>query len=618
MQKEQVIDLEVAIDHGENALVHIPLDHPDLADLLINLADTFVLRYNLSNSLSNGRRAHSMYLGAWNCLQAPPLKRINAARRAVQLFPSLNSWDKASSMLEDAVQLMTKMSLARSLERDDQQKVLGDLYGLSTLAVAAALEAGKGTVHALSLLELGRGILSGHISDTRSDVMELKLTHPKLLEDFLILQMEINAPLEKTSDTEIAFARRKDAMGQFNRILADIHAIHQYRGFLLPSIAESMCKTAEGGTIVVVNCTEIRSDAIIVTRSAITSIPLPKLIHKEMKSQMSQLPGLLKRLVRTFASRNKTLCEILRWLWNVAVEEVLKSLRLKVLPARSKRKNTTSPPRIWWIGTGEMSIASFHATGIYKPGCTRNTLSRVCSSYIPTIKALAYARQSKFTLRSKDAAGTPKHKILLATMRTTPNHAPLPSVELEASSVHKIVGQKLELTILSQPKASEVLETLPDYDVVHFTCHGMSDRKNRPKSSLILIDSSDSDNPVANYLTIQAISDAHIERAQLAYLSACSTADNTATNLDDETVHLVSAFQLAGFTHVVANLWQSKDDACMQVAADFYSALLNSEMEEGDVAHEKVSLALHGAVARLREEMPMSSLVWAPLIHTGA
>jgi CHAT domain-containing protein len=100
--------------------------------------------------------------------------------------------------------------------------------------------------------------------------------------------------------------------------------------------------------------------------------------------------------------------------------------------------------------------------------------------------------------------------------------------------------------------------------------------------------------------------------------TACSTVDNTATNLGHETIHLASAFQLAGFTHIVANLWQSKDEACMQVAGDFYNALLNGETEEGDGGHERVSLALHGAVATLKEKMPEFPLVWAPFIHTGA
>jgi CHAT domain-containing protein len=38
----------------------------------------------------------------------------------------------------------------------------------------------------------------------------------------------------------------------------------------------------------------------------------------------------------------------------------------------------------------------------------------------------------------------------------------------------------------------------------------------------------------------------------------------------DESIHLASAFQLAGFPHVIATLWQTGDSAAVQVAEDFY------------------------------------------------
>ncbi|KAI5836960.1 CHAT domain-containing protein [Morchella snyderi] len=612
-QNGQVVDLEAAIDQGENALVHAPLDHPGLAGLLISLAYTFVLRYNLSNSPSDGKRAHAMYLGAWNCVDSPPLQRINAARYAVQFFPSLSSWDDASSMLEDAVRLMPKLSLATSLERDDQQQVLGELYGLSSLAAAAALEAGKGAAHALGLLELGRGILSGHVINTRSDLVDLKRTHPKLWKEFVSLQMEINAPLDKASNPGVSLARRKDAMEELDRSLADIRAIPQYGGFLLPSTAESMCMTAEGGTIVVVNCTEIRSDAIIVTPSGISALALPKLDYKEMRANMALFPDLLKGTLRTVATRNKELGRILRWLWEAAVEAILGRLELRASRTAEADQESGHLPRIWWIGTGDLSKAPFHAAGIHTPKSTKHTLNRVCSSYIPTIKSLSYAREQTFPPTPLTTAPPQTRAALLVSMPETPGHPPLPYVAQEATMVSNIIEQVMPPRPLIRPTALEVLQQLPDHDVVHFACHGVSDRAHPSNSSLLLVDSSSADP-----LTVQAVSDAHIRRAQLAYLSACSTADNTAAHLGDETVHLASAFQLAGFAHVVANLWQSKDDACMQVAGDFYRTLFGRGAVEGAEQHARVSIALHGAVARLRKTNLKAPLVWAPFIHTGA
>lgn len=75
-------------------------------------------------------------------------------------------------------------------------------------------------------------------------------------------------------------------------------------------------------------------------------------------------------------------------------------------------------PRVWWIGVGSLTMAPDHT-----PGSTRNTLSRVISSYTPTIKTLSYARQKKPTLH-----GPPAPRILLVTMPTAPDTSSTPVV----------------------------------------------------------------------------------------------------------------------------------------------------------------------------------------------
>jgi CHAT domain-containing protein len=51
-----------------------------------------------------------------------------------------------------------------------------------------------------------------------------------------------------------------------------------------------------------------------------------------------------------------------------------------------------------------------------------------------------------------------------------------------------------------------------------------------------------------------------------AYLSACSTAENRASRLQDEVVHLASGFQVAGFSHVIASMRSSNDKVCVEMA----------------------------------------------------
>ena len=108
--------------------------------------------------------------------------------------------------------------------------------------------------------------------------------------------------------------------------------------------------------------------------------------------------------------------------------------------------------------------------------------------------------------------------------------------------------------------------------------------------------------------------------APLAYLSACSTAEIKVRILADESIHLASVFQLAGFMHVVATLWLADDDAAVEIAGKFYEGLefydrqLFDQRESGSMTY-----ALHYAVLHYRN-IPGNSMAvakWAPFIHSS-
>jgi CHAT domain-containing protein len=107
--------------------------------------------------------------------------------------------------------------------------------------------------------------------------------------------------------------------------------------------------------------------------------------------------------------------------------------------------------------------------------------------------------------------------------------------------------------------------------------------------------------------------------------------------LVDEGIHLASAFQLAGFRHVIGTLWEVSDSHCVDVAKVVYETIRDEGMT--DIA---ICRGLHRAVKALRDghidvirkardaelsddelcdksygttiESPLS---WAPYIHFG-
>lgn len=604
-------DLNAVIDNAQAALEATPPDHPNRATVWSDLGIYLLFRYTQTGSDKDRERSLRSFIEAWNSQLSPPLTRVLAARIAVKHYHSLLTWEESSRLLGDAVLLMPKISL-RFLEREDQQELLSPLYELSSEAASFALQAGQEPSHALKLLELGRGIITGFIIDYRSELSELKESNPNLFNSFTQLRNEINSspdisdgPRDQSKD--LALQTRKQAKEAIELTLSEIRQLPAYTEFLLPPAPKDLMKMAQFGPIVAIITTYLRSDAIIVTTSAIKAINLPNLVYDDAKVRMRQMTQeILRGKLPTYAARNVRMAKFLIWLWDVAVEPVLEELQL------SGPIDDASVNRMWWIGVGELSMAPFHAAGYHARGSSRNTLTRVISSYTPTIKALSYARRKKLNLASK-----PDTRLLLVTMPTTPGKTPLRKVEQETNTIVGIVKKGTTQTrVLRQPSAAVVLEQLQLYDAVHFACHGISDNRNPSNSSLFLLDSSQSGNNTIDHLTVQMISSANTEHAQLAYLSACSTAENSAFKLADETIHLASAFQLAGFSHVLATMWPSNDSACMEVATGFYSSLFGGQAS--DNGHRTVGTAMHDAVKRLRDKRPDKPLIWAPFIHTGA
>ncbi|RPA88501.1 hypothetical protein L873DRAFT_1849689 [Choiromyces venosus 120613-1] len=399
-------------------------------------------------------------------------------------------------------------------------------------------------------------------------------------------------------------------------VLTRIRSLPGYGGFLLPPSEDALVNMATTGPIVVFNSTPYRSDAIIVTTTAITSLELPNLDYKETGDWMMKLANFggsgFKR-----CEDNKEMKGLLMWLWDAAVGPVLESLESSGAILRSG-VDENHLQRIWWIGVGQLSMAPFHAAGDHSRRSTRNTLSRAISAYIPTIKALSYARQKKLHLFDECGASLPpEHSrnagLLLVPMPETPGATNLPGVLQEVQYIYDSTSKSaIKITVLSNPTPAEVLKQVQHHDIVHFACHGVSDFN--PSNSHLVLLTPDGTN--ADKLPVRDISSLNTPGAQLAYLSACSSAKNPSTILADEVIHLASAFHLAGFIHTLANLWETEDQASSEVARDFYNLLFQDQGNVDD--HYRVSAAFHKAVKQVRDKRPANYLGWAPFVHTGA
>ena len=112
-------------------------------------------------------------------------------------------------------------------------------------------------------------------------------------------------------------------------------------------------------------------------------------------------------------------------------------------------------------------------------------------------------------------------------MPKTPNASNLPGTRAERSEVIAAMGPSISIQTLEYPDVASAITQLQECNIAHFACHGVLDPVNPSRSGLILQTARTStQEPRQDILSVREVSQAHLLRAEVAYLSACSTAQN--------------------------------------------------------------------------------------------
>lgn len=620
-------DLDRAIEFTHDAVRDTPGDHPHCSKYLSNLAHYYRQRFDKYGSTEDWESQLSSYIACWEHKNGPLMVRIRAARYAAYALASEGDWDRSSQLLDDAVSLLPKLS-PRSLDHTDSQDQLSSFLGLASAAAAAALNADKSPQHALKLLELGRGVIAGLLMDMRGDIKDLRDQYPDLAERYAFLRDSLDFPqnnssLSKEATTMSAWEsqveQRREADMELDRVICLIRSKPNFSGFLQSPSEEEMMSAAAQGPIIMVNASEFRCDAFIIGhQSLIQVVELRDLTLDDIHQRAGDFRG---------SSIN--LLSGLDWLWRSICQPCLDALGFTEPPSHE-----ADLPHIWWVPTGLVSHFPLHAAGnYYKRASAETVLDRAISSYASSIKALLYSRRLQ-PARSPSPQMLNENSALTVAMATTPGlvngslHFATDEVEVVeefCSSAH--------LTLAQPPRRKkDVLDEMKRCKVFHFAGHGQLD-PNEPSRSRLLLDDWETDP-----LSVGDLRDSRLQDSPpfLAYLSACSTGANMATNLSDESIHLASAFQLGGFRHVIGTLWEVSDRHCVDVARILYKTLGEEGLTDAAVAR-----GLHRAVKTLRDEAVRKneagprdatlvksgglrkvgssmSFSWAPYVHFGA
>ena len=242
---------------------------------------------------------------------------------------------------------------------------------------------------------------------------------------------------------------------------------------------------------------------------------------------------------------------------------------------------------------GPMTFLPLHAAGHHMAADGRTVMDRAVSSYTPTLAALRRAAAND------RPDGGPPARPLVVEAAQVPGQPELPGARQEAAAITALLRQTKSLRD-GQATRRAVLRALADRDLVHFACHAASHPTDPSSAHLLLADGP---------LSVAELSELRVRKAHLAFLSACATAQATVA-LTNEAIHISSAFQLAGFPHVVSTLWPVQDETAAEIAEIFYLGLIGGDFHP--------AIALHNATRVLRDRNDGGHpLRWAAHIHAG-
>lgn len=604
-------DLEEAVTLARRVAADTPPEDPDLSRSLSNLAYVLNLRYESTGEADDRAEALDALRAAARTGTGAADVRLHAARDWGRLAATAGDARAAAEAFALGVELLP-VATPRRLERPDAQRRLAETAGLASDAAAMSLACGD-PESALSLLELGRGVLHNRRSGIRADLADLHEADPELARRFEELRDTLDRldhpppppppplarPLPAAPPPTAAVdgrerERRRDLEAEFDVVLRAIRALPGQADFQLPPSVASLLGEAAHGPVVVVNVSGYRCDALLLTAGGLRHVPLDGLDADELEAAADTFHADVVTALDPRAAQDdvdaadERIIATLDLLWREVAAPVLAELRV-----------TDPDTRVWWVPTGALCRLPLHAATAAQDaaepvaGGTRlpeSLVDRTVSSYTPTVTTLHHAR-------ARGAAPDRARAAVVYADAHRPGLPELPAARREVRVAADRFG--VEPLDLAACERAVLLDALTTCTHLHLALHAVADHDDPGNSRFLLTDLD---------LTFAEIAAKRGGWGRLAYLSACETA-HSPRHLADEAIHLTSAFLLVGFSGVIGTLWRVPDAVAEATAREFYEAL-------DDVCDEP-ALALARTARRAREHYVGAPAAWAAHHHVG-
>ena len=554
-----------------------PADHPDHISTFCALGYCYEVKYHVTKSNSDLKAAAASYSEAfWDSPGATIRQRLDVAKKLVSTLILSKNWHEAWCIVCEAIPMIRSMT-PRFLENSERQALLSQYSGFASDAAAVTLSVGREPIEAIQHLEEGRVIAAVAMNELRISVSRLSDFRPEVGKKFLSLRDQLETPLGgRMTSTELyeegesalhKLTRHLEASKKLDSLISEFRA--GTRSLIFPEAPDEIVdsRATKGGPIIVINIS-YRCDAFLFVKEGLRVLPLPTISREGIEKKARE--------------GNFGRCSVLEWLWDNITGPILDALGFTEPPLHDRW------PHVWWIPTGPLSRFPLHAAGRHTERSNETVIDRVMSSYSSSIRSLSQG----YKLRDQESNSASK-QVLIVAMEDTPGGKSLPFATEEAAVIREVFCKSTSLELIEPDRRKEdVLLHLRDCYIFHFAGHGYTDVKDPSQSHLRLENWKENPLRVADLLEINLY-----ERPPfLAYLSACGTGRIEGKEYLDESIHLITACQLAGFRHVIGTLWEVRDEICVDITKITYEGI-----RDGGMTDESVCRGLHNATLQLRD-----------------
>jgi len=617
---ERAENIDIAIDHYNQALQVYTRDAfpEDWAMTQNNLAIAYSDRIR-------GKRAENIDLAIdhYNqALQVRTLERFPADRRQTlrnlgDLHFTEQSWKNALSDYNGAIEAGNAV-LAEAHTEVGRKAEVGETSGLYARSAycllklepvdkaVLRLEEGKTRllIEALALAEADLDMLSEKQKQAMSEAREA----------VRLLEAEMRLPSDDIDLGKLLRQKRIHLNGLVDNLRSQ-HPDFMPTGLDLPGILGLI---PEGGTLVAPLVTSEGSAVIVIPYGADSVgtdhvIMLDSLTEDDLLKLLQKPPGdtgpsgWMNAYFAFCNERTKAAME--QWL-EVIEKSTSQLWTMLMAPVHKKLQelNLAEGAPVTLMSQGYLGLLPLHAAWRDVDGKRRTFIDDYTVTYAPSAYSLKISKG-----RLQDASR--KKPSLLAVINPTED---LHYTPVEGIAVESLFDPGDRETLSGNVATKEtVVEKVPGWTYLHFSCHGLYNWQDVMNSGLVLAN--------LDILTLSdIISGLNLDTARLVTLSACETGMTDIRQSPEEFIGLPTGFLQAGAAGVVSTLWAVSDAATSLLIKYFYQehlkeglppdqALRSAQLWLRDATRQELG-ETYKSITRMRHTV---SLLWTEISVTS-